>query len=327
LRQGSMIHIFDELFGRRNEEAFREAYMTHTSTSPNYQILASMDVGRRQVELEGFELVSRQLEMATAFREAVQDHSTFSRHFRILTANDLIPAEYRRAEAEGSSNEDMTELQHAFEHDEFVLDPSRITLDIGLTGVDGDTFKHAYLMDRYGIQVNKTSRNTVLFMTNIGTTRSSVAYLLEVLIKLAQELDDEVIRMGPLDRRAHDLRVLALTDQPPPLPNFSAFHPRFRGDPDQNTPEGNLRDAFFLSYYEGLSEYLTGEEAQARLDEGRDVVSATFVIPYPPGFPILVPGQIISRDILEFMQDLDTREIHGYLTGLGYRVFTEEALA
>ena len=31
--------------------------MTHTSTSPNYQILASLDVGRRQVELEGFELV------------------------------------------------------------------------------------------------------------------------------------------------------------------------------------------------------------------------------------------------------------------------------
>jgi hypothetical protein len=41
--------------------------------------------------------------------------------------------------------------------------------------------------------------------------------------------------MGPLDRRAHDLRVLALTDQPPPLPDFSAFHRRFRDDPDQNT--------------------------------------------------------------------------------------------
>src|SRR5207253_358284 len=35
LRQGSMIHLFDQDFGHRNEEAFREAYMTHTSTSPN----------------------------------------------------------------------------------------------------------------------------------------------------------------------------------------------------------------------------------------------------------------------------------------------------
>jgi arginine decarboxylase len=56
-------------------------------------------------------------------------------------------------------------------------------------------------------------------------------------------------------------------------------------------------------------------------------VSATFVIPYPPGFPILVPGQVISRDILAYMQALDTREIHGYLSDIGYRVFTEEALA
>jgi arginine decarboxylase len=327
LRQGSMIHVFDEFFGHRNEEAFREAYMTHTSTSPNYQILASMDVGRRQVELEGFELVRRQLEMAIGFRDAVQNHRALSRHFRILTADDLIPAEYRGSRRDHTTRGDMADIQQAFAHDEFVLDPSRITLDIGLTGVDGDTFKHDYLMDRYGIQVNKTSRNTVLFMTNIGTTRSSVAYLLEVLIKLAHELDDEVGRMGPLDRRAHDLRVLALTSQPPPLPNFSAFHRRFRDEPDGNTPEGNLRDAFFLSYNEQMCEYLTGEEAQARLDEGRDVVSATFVTPYPPGFPILVPGQIISRDILEFMQALDTREIHGYLTGLGYRVFTKEALA
>ena len=88
-----------------------------------------------------------------------------------------------------------------------------------------------------------------------------------------------------------------------------------------------MREAFFLSYSERMCEYLTGDEAQARLDEGRDVVSATFVTPYPPGFPILVPGQIISRDILDFMRVLDTREIHGYVSGLGYRVFTEEALA
>jgi hypothetical protein len=37
------------------EAPFHEAYYTHTSTSPNYQILASLDVGRRQMELEGFQ--------------------------------------------------------------------------------------------------------------------------------------------------------------------------------------------------------------------------------------------------------------------------------
>jgi arginine decarboxylase len=326
LRQGSMIHVYDQQFGHRNEEAFREAFMTHTSTSPNYQILASLDLGRRQVELEGFELVQKQVELAMVLRDVVENHPLLRRYFHILTTKDLIPAEYRQSGVEPVPG-DMTALRQAWEHDEFVLDPSRVTLYIGLTGVDGDTFKHDYLMDRYGIQVNKTSRNTVLFMTHIGTTRSSVAYLIEVLVKLAQQLEDDVDRLGPLDRHAHELRVQALSGQPPPLPDFSAFHRRFGGDPDRETREGDLREAFFLAYNDGLCEYLTGEQAEARLDQGREVVSATFVIPYPPGFPILVPGQVISRNILTFMRALDTREVHGYLPGLGYRVFTEEALA
>ena len=61
-----------------------------------------------------------------------------------------------------------------------------MTLYIGATGIDGrHVQERIHLMDRYGIQINKTSRNTVLFMTNIGTTRSSVAYLIEVLVRIA----------------------------------------------------------------------------------------------------------------------------------------------
>ncbi|MEO8444443.1 MAG: ornithine decarboxylase, partial [Gammaproteobacteria bacterium] len=71
LRQGSMIHVHDQDFRGEVEQAFREAYMTHTSTSPNYQIIASLDVGRRQVELEGFELVQKQIEAAMAMRKAI----------------------------------------------------------------------------------------------------------------------------------------------------------------------------------------------------------------------------------------------------------------
>ena len=48
--------------------------MAHTSTSPNYQILASLDLGRRQVALEGFELVQRQIENAMQLRDAIDNH-------------------------------------------------------------------------------------------------------------------------------------------------------------------------------------------------------------------------------------------------------------
>src|SRR5439155_340072 len=79
LRQGSMIHVYDQDFKQKVEEAFHEAYMTHTSTSPNYQILASLDVGRRQVELEGYELVQKQVDHAMALRERIATHAQLGR--------------------------------------------------------------------------------------------------------------------------------------------------------------------------------------------------------------------------------------------------------
>ena len=47
------------------------------------------------------------------------------------------------------------------------------------------------------------------------------------------------------------------------------------------------------------------------MESCQQVVSATLVTPYPPGFPVLVPGQVFSRQILAFMRSLDTTEIHG----------------
>ena len=70
-----MIHVNDQDFKGEVEQAFHEAYMTHTSTSPNYQIIASLDVGRRQVELEGFEFVQRQIEAAMSMRRAIMHPS------------------------------------------------------------------------------------------------------------------------------------------------------------------------------------------------------------------------------------------------------------
>ena len=46
------------------------------------------------------------------------------------------------------------------------------------------------------------------------------------------------------------------------------------------------------------------------------------MVPYPPGFPILVPGQLVSPQIVEFMRKLDVKEVHGYRRELGLAVFT-----
>ncbi len=333
LRQGSMIHVHDQDFKGLVEQAFHEAYMTHTSTSPNYQIIASLDVGRRQVELEGFELIQRQVEAALSMRKAIDSHPLLRKYFRVLKVGDMIPPEYRQSGISSywDPEHGWADIWRAWAEDEFALDATRVTLAVGAAGYDGDSFKNVELMDKYGIQINKTSRNTVLFMTNIGTTRSSVAYLIEVLIKIAEELDGTLADASPMERKAFAKKVKSLTEELPPLPDFSRFHDAFRcaGRIGETTPEGDIRSAFFLAYDEDKCEYfpLHGKGLENQMQKGREIVSSSFIIPYPPGFPILVPGQVISQEILDFMRALDVTEIHGFRPDLGLRVFTEDALA
>ena len=326
LRQGSMIHVWDQDFSQKVEDTFYEAYMTHTSTSPNYQILASLDLGRRQAALEGFELVQKQIENAMRLRDVVDHHPLLSKYMRCLTTAELIPAEYRSSGIDQPLRSGLPNMTKAWETDEFVLDPSRITIYIGATGIEGDSFKRKQLMDRYGVQINKTSRNTVLFMTTIGTSRSSVAYLIEVLVTIARDLDARLADMNPAERAVHQRAVLRLTSPSAPLPDFSGFHSSFTDGNGLPTPEGDVRRAFYLSYNDSYCEYLRPDEVEQRVENGEQVVSTTYVTPYPPGYPVLVPGQVFSPQILSFMRSLDTPEIHGYRPDLGYRVYVDKAL-
>ncbi|MEZ5467867.1 MAG: aminotransferase class I/II-fold pyridoxal phosphate-dependent enzyme [Lysobacterales bacterium] len=331
LRQGSMIHVHDQDFKGEVEQAFHEAYMTHTSTSPNYQIIASLDVGRRQVELEGFEFVQKQIEAAMAMRKAIDSHPLLRKYFKVLTVKELIPEAHRESgiNAYWDQEQGWNDTWNAFASDEFALDASRVTLAVGHAGYDGDTFKNEVLMNKHGIQINKTSRNTVLFMTNIGTTRSSVAYLIEVLVRVAADIDAQLEDASTMEKRAFDRRVKSLTQDYPPLPDFSRFHDAFRTGKAEGTAEGDIRSAYFMAYDESNCDYFPIEDGsmEAAMDSGRELVSTAFIIPYPPGFPILVPGQVISKEILHFMRALDVKEIHGYRPDLGLRVFTDEALA
>jgi len=326
MRQASMIHIYDQEFKRKSEDAFHEAYMTHTSTSANYQILASLDAGRRQVMFEGYELVEKSIEMAMILRAKINDHPKISRYFKVLAAKDIIPGEYRSSGLKEyyDKNEGWNRMETSWQKDEFVLDPTKITLLIGATGVDGDTFKNKFLMDQFSIQINKTSRNTVLFMTNIGTTRSSVSYLISVLLKISQQLDEKSASLNPEETKILNQKIKSLVKDTPPLPDFSYFHDSFRAIP--GVPGGKIREAYFLSYKEHRCEYIRLEHCEKAINDGRKIVSANFVIPYPPGFPVLVPGQVLTLEILKFLLALDVTEIHGYRKDLGLRIFAESAL-
>ncbi len=284
IRQGSMVLVKDVDFPKVASQ-FREAVFTHASTSPNQQLIASLDVARRQMELEGYGLVMNAISIALKIRAAVNRHPLISKYFRILGADEMIPAEFRQSGftdflASGATWGDVVK---AMREDEFYLDPTRMTLVCGTAGFDGTEFK-GILANRFNIQVNKTSRNSVLFQSNINNTRSDVAHLIRVLIEISQEIEDRFREGGEGVKKAWDKRVKSLMEDVPDLPNFSRFHTAFRGDAGDLTNEGDMRTAFFGAYKEADCEFVplnsdeVNDEAQewsrARFRQFRDPLSA-----------------------------------------------------
>lgn len=329
IRQGSMVVVKDVDF-HEVEAQFREAVFTHASTSPNQQLIASLDVARRQMELEGYGLVQNAIEIALDIRREVNTHPVISRYFKILGADEMVPAEYRSAGfvdalAPGTTWADF--LRSARE-DEFCLDFTRMTLVCGGAGFDGTQFK-GLLADKYNIQINKTSRNSVLIQSNINNTRSDVAHLIRVLLEISNDIEHDLHMGGEGARQAFSARVKSLMTDVPDLPNFSHFHELYRKDAGKKTAEGDMRSAFYGAYKADFCEYIpiTSPEIERRLKEGPALVSANFVIPYPPGFPIMVPGQVVTKETIDFMRKLDVKEIHGYEKAKGLKLLKADAPA
>jgi arginine decarboxylase len=329
LRQGSMILVKDVEYDTV-EQQFKEAVFTHASTSPNQQLIASLDVARRQMELEGFGLVANAIEIALAIRREVNRHPLISKYFHVVGADRMIPAEYRRSGFTDflAPDADWTTALQSMRDDEFYLDPTRMTLVCGTAGYDGTQFKNL-LANKYNIQLNKTSRNSVLLQSNINNTRSDVALLIRVLVEICREIEGRLASGGEGERSAFEARVKSLMTDVPDLPNFSYFHEAFRHDAGTGTNEGDIRGGFYAAYdAEGCEHIpLHDKEIDRRLKDGPPLVSANFVIPYPPGFPIMVPGQVITADTIEFMRKLDVKEIHGYNAVQGLKLISPAALS
>jgi arginine decarboxylase len=324
-RQGSMIHVRDDRFEREAAAPFTEAFFAHTSTSPNHQLVASLDVARKQMELEGFALVKEAYQLALRMRDRMARDPLISRYLSILEPDQMIPPAFRPSRFDHyAHSQAVGGLERALDEDEFVLDPTRLTIYTGLTGQNGFDFRGQVLMKQLGVQVNHTSINTVLMNATIGVTWSALSFLLDGLRRHAAALDEQLRRASADERRLFQAQIRSITSELPPLPDFSGFHPAFRGSA---AGEGDLRGAFFLAFTAGASEHVPLAAAETELAAGRPLVSTRFVVPYPPGFPILVPGQLVSAQILEFMRKLDVKEVHGYRPALGLEVFTADALA
>jgi arginine decarboxylase len=251
--QASMIHVNDPDF---REHLFRENFNMHTSTSPQYGLIASLDVARKQAVMEGYKLLSRTLELAAEVRNLVNS----TRVFRVLELEDLLPAAVRG--------------------DGIRLDPTKVTIDISGCGYTVEDLQKQ-LFERFNIQVEKSTFNTLTLLLTIGTTRSKVSRLYDALMRVARE-------------GRHPRRLV----QTPEIPAFTKL--RFLP-----------RDAYYCGGE--LVPVFDERERVNRSLAGR--ICADQIVPYPPGIPVLVPGQAITGKVLEYLGQLlhshKRMEMHG----------------
>ncbi len=251
--QASMLHVNDPDF---NEHIFRENFNMHTSTSPQYSMIASLDVARKQAVMEGYKLLNRTLMLAQELRQQINSTGVF----RVLELDDLLPEEVR--------------------NDNIQLDPTKVTVDISECGFTVEELQHE-LFERYNIQVEKSTFNTLSLLLTVGTTRSKVSRLYDALMRIVRE------RRAP--RRLY---------RSPEIPRFTSL---------KYLP----RDAFYC-----------GGQAVPILDDQDRInpalmgkVAADQIVPYPPGIPVLVPGQLITQEIIQYLAGLlrshKRVELHG----------------
>ena len=252
--QSSMIHVNDPDF---KEHLFRENFNMHTSTSPQYSMIASLDVARKQAMLEGYKLLSRTLELAQEIRAQINSTGVF----QVLELPDLLPDEIK--------------------HDGIQLDPTKVTVDISRCGFTVEELIRE-LFERFNIQVEKSTFNTLTLLLTIGTTRSKVSRLYDALMRISRE--------------NHAPQRLYQTAE---IPRFTEL---------KYLP----RDAFYC-----------GGELMPLLDEQDKVnsslngrVCADQITPYPPGIPVLVPGQVITQAITQYLISMLRSQKHIEVHGI-----------
>ena len=277
LRQGSMIHYRDPLLADLGyRDALIESYRAHATTSPSSSILASLDVARRQAQLEGTRLIDRALRLAEAFRyEYPQIGGAQGRNGFFALSAETMMTNYDSA-LPGLSPE------------QFALAPTHVSISWRFVG-HGVQVRRLLLEN--GIQVNKCDARSVLAIFHIGVDADAVVRLKDAL----RLVRDELLASPPA-------QSLPLWRQPA----WQEFEELY-GD----------RDSGF--WFKNLGRYprrlidvddMLSNSWQDR-STGTLLVAATFVTTYPPGFPVLVPGQVLLPEHLQVLKSLGYSSIYG----------------
>ncbi|WNJ78743.1 lysine decarboxylase LdcC [Cedecea neteri] len=304
--QASLIHIK----GDYDEETFNEAYMMHTTTSPSYPLVASIETAAAMLRGNtGKRLINRSVERALHFRREVQRLREESEDwfFDIWQPDHVDEAECWPI---SPGQEDWHGFRDA-DADHMYLDPIKVTIltpgmsELGEMAEEGiPAALVAKFLDERGVVVEKTGPYNLLFLFSIGIDKTKALSLLRGLteFKRSYDLNLRVKNMLP-DLYAEDpdfyrnMRIQTLAQ---------GIHKLIK---QHNLPDLMLRafdvlPEMRMTPHEAYQQQVKGNVETVEIEELLGRVSANMILPYPPGVPVVMPGEVItkeSRAVLDFL--------------------------
>lgn len=335
--QASMLHVKDGTDEKIDPEIFNEAYMMYGSTSPQYNLIASLDVSQKMMELDGYQLlddtitdaVNLRKDLARVKNRATANHDWF---FEPWQPKKIKDENGKKIKFEDASTEYLTHSQkiwelsskdnwHGFDNieDHYVmLDPTKITIRTPGIKLDGKYEKEGipasivtnYLID-HGVVCEKTDYYSFLILNSIGTTKSKQGALLIELSHFKELYDANTPMKDVFPKLCHEnpgfydnegLRdhCQRMHQEIQQLDLLHKMNDAFEVIP---TPEMTPADAAQLVF--------KGRVKKVTLNEMMDHTAAVMVVPYPPGIPILMGGEKInqkSKPIINYLQQREKFE-------------------
>ncbi|NIF48688.1 lysine decarboxylase LdcC [Enterobacter sp. Ap-1006] len=304
--QASLIHIK----GDYDEDTFNEAYMMHTTTSPSYPLVASIETAAAMLRGNtGKRLINRSVERALHFRREVQRLREESEDwfFDIWQPDHVDEAECWPI---APGEEDWHGFRDA-DAEHMYLDPIKVTIltpgmsELGEMAEEGiPAALVAKFLDERGVVVEKTGPYNLLFLFSIGIDKTKALSLLRGLteFKRSYDLNLRVKNMLP-DLYAEDpdfyrnMRIQTLAQ---------GIHKLIK---QHNLPDLMLRafdvlPEMRMTPHEAYQQQVKGNVETVEIEELLGRVSANMILPYPPGVPVVMPGEVItkeSRAVLDFL--------------------------
>ena len=333
LSQASQILVQDSDTKKLDRDCFNEAYLMHTSTSPQYAIIASCDVAAAMMEPPGgTALVEESISEALDFRRAMRkvDEEWGADWWFKVWGPDFLAEEGMAAREDwmlGATDRwhGFGELAPGFN----MLDPIKATIITPGLDVNGDFSESgipAAIVTKYlaenGVVVEKTGLYSFFIMFTIGITKGRW----NTMVTELQQFKDDYDKNQPLWRV---------------LPEFVAKHPRYEKTGLRDLCDqihgiykakdvARLTTEMYLSNMEpamkpsdAFAKMAHGEIDRVAIDDLEGRITSVLLTPYPPGIPLLIPGERFNKtivDYLKFARDFNSKfpgfetDIHGLVS-------------